>query len=330
MRKISKRGQELLFRIVAGILLCGALMTILLMTGKVSQFIDNPYNAKAPMYFGIAFVCFGLFELILFFNRFVENKGNKLVLARITYVCLFFVAAIISFITIFYPRYFPVAGTIFFLIPISKRIVSIIRNHKAKNLVVNILCLILYGVLFFVSCATIGLEGDIFFILACFLPGVFLTISALGYIIAITLSNFKSHILLKIVRKTYAVEILLGLVLLIIAFSLVLMMVEPNINSFGDALWYCYMLVTTIGFGDFTALSVVGRILSVVLGIYGIIVVAIVTSIIVNFYNEVKDEKDDEEEEKLEEQEDREIEEMLDIENTETVEQENVEETTNN
>lgn len=36
-----------------------------------------------------------------------------------------------------------------------------------------------------------------------------------------------------------------------------------------------------------------GRFLSVILGIYGIIVVALITSVIVNFYNEVKDEPDD-------------------------------------
>ncbi len=37
-----------------------------------------------------------------------------------------------------------------------------------------------------------------------------------------------------------------------------------------------------------TAASTIGRILSVILGIYGIIVVALITSIIVNFYGEMK------------------------------------------
>ncbi len=49
--------------------------------------------------------------------------------------------------------------------------------------------------------------------------------------------------------------------------------------------------MTTIGFGDITATSLVGRLLSVILGIYGIIVVALVTSIIVNFYSEVRNEE---------------------------------------
>ena len=45
------------------------------------------------------------------------------------------------------------------------------------------------------------------------------------------------------------------------------------------------MLVTTIGFGDLTSVSMIGRILSIILGLYGLVVVALVTSVIVNFYN---------------------------------------------
>ena len=142
----------------------------------------------------------------------------------------------------------------------------------------------------------------------------------------LTLSNFKSQILLKIVRKTFAVEVLLGLLIIIFAFSIVLMMIEPKITNFADALWYCFMLVTTIGFGDLTSVTIIGRLLSVILGIYGIVVVAIVTSIIVNFYNEVKDEKDPNEEEKLEQQEEKEIEEIIDSSEINPVQTENKEE----
>ena len=46
--------------------------------------------------------------------------------------------------------------------------------------------------------------------------------------------------------------------------------------------------MTTIGFGDMTATSAIGRILTVIMGVYGIIVVALITSIIVNFYGEMK------------------------------------------
>ena len=40
-----------------------------------------------------------------------------------------------------------------------------------------------------------------------------------------------------------------------------------------------------------TAVSPLGRVLSVILGLYGIIVVALITSIIVNFYTEISKEE---------------------------------------
>jgi hypothetical protein len=107
-------------------------------------------------------------------------------------------------------------------------------------------------------------------------------------------------VLRKIVRKTYAAEILFGMLLLIIAFSIVFPQLEPGIPSFEDALWFCFAIVTTIGFGDFTAVTVPGRAISVVLGLYGIIVVALITSIIVNFYNETKNTDDQEKTEEME------------------------------
>jgi len=98
------------------------------------------------------------------------------------------------------------------------------------------------------------------------------------------------------VQKTYAAEIIFGLLLLIASFSFVLMYTDTASfeGEYTNALWYCFAVVTTIGFGDMTATSAIGRILSVILGAYGIIVVALITSIIVNFYGEMKKSGDDE------------------------------------
>ena len=82
-------------------------------------------------------------------------------------------------------------------------------------------------------------------------------------------------------------EILTGLIILIVSFSVVLCTIEPGIETYSDALWYCFAIVTTTGFGDISAVTGMGRFLSVILGIYGIIVVSVITSVIVNFYTEV-------------------------------------------
>lgn len=108
------------------------------------------------------------------------------------------------------------------------------------------------------------------------------------HVVGISISQMKLNVLMNIIRETYVLEIVLGLVLMIIACSSIFTTLEPNMNEYWDALWYSFALVTTIGFGDITASTMIGRALSVFLGIYGIVVVAIITSVIVNFYGEMR------------------------------------------
>ena len=96
----------------------------------------------------------------------------------------------------------------------------------------------------------------------------------------------------RVIVKTYAAEILAGLMIAVVGASILLPLFEPGIESFGDGLWYSFMLVTTIGFGDMTAVTPAGRLISVAVGIYGIVAVALITSILVNIYNDSKDKAD--------------------------------------
>jgi len=98
----------------------------------------------------------------------------------------------------------------------------------------------------------------------------------------------NKNVLFKVAEKTHAGEIISGLILVMILASSVLPFIEPGIVTFGDAMWYCFAIVTTIGFGDMFATTTLGRMISVVVGIYGIIIVALITSIIVNIYEEQK------------------------------------------
>ena len=169
------------------------------------------------------------------------------------------------------------------------RVVAMIKNRKRRSIVLNILCIaVILGVL----AAMITAPGYVFLALM-----VFIAVRELLLIMRISFSKIRLDVLRKVIRKSYAAEILMGMVLLMVATSVVLHMWEPGMENVLDGLWYCFAIVTTIGFGDFTATTVVGRLLSIVLGLYGIVVVALITSIIVNFYTEVKGDKDDEDEE---------------------------------
>lgn len=96
----------------------------------------------------------------------------------------------------------------------------------------------------------------------------------------------KIKILHTIMRTTHMYEVLSGFVVYFVITALLIWLVDPNITKFSDSLWYCFAVCTTIGFGDVVATSVLGRLLSVVLSIYGILIVAYIPGVIVNYFME--------------------------------------------
>ncbi|MCR4911636.1 MAG: potassium channel family protein [Bacilli bacterium] len=184
----------------------------------------------------------------------------------------------------------PIAG-LYFTTIVANRIISIFMDKRKGNLVYNVLMLAIVAVLSLLSIGSGAAPS--YYSLAIVIIATVIAAQALMEVVIYAFSSIKLHVLLKVIRKTYAGEILLGLILLIVSFSFVFYMTEDSFGNYLNALWYSFAIVTTIGFGDFYAVGDLGRVLSVILGIYGIIVVAVLTSIIVNFYNETKDDKDD-------------------------------------
>ena len=105
--------------------------------------------------------------------------------------------------------------------------------------------------------------------------------------------TLKLNIVSNIIKKSMVKEIILALLILVVLCSVYFTVVEPNITSYVDALWYSFAVITTIGFGDVYVITTFGRILSVILGISGIAVVAVFTSFIVNFYNEMSKKREE-------------------------------------
>ena len=97
----------------------------------------------------------------------------------------------------------------------------------------------------------------------------------------------RVRVLWNVVRLTGAGYVFLGFLAVLAAAAVLLPLVEPGIPAVGDALWYLFVSFTTIGFGDFTAVTAAGRLITVAVALYGIVVVALLTGIVVGFYNEL-------------------------------------------
>lgn len=96
----------------------------------------------------------------------------------------------------------------------------------------------------------------------------------------------KLRILKDVLKKTQAGKLILIFVAFFMADAFFIMLAEPGIKTYRDALWYCYSVFSTAGFGDQVAVTPTGRILSILLTIITLLVVALVTGVIVAFYND--------------------------------------------
>lgn len=90
-----------------------------------------------------------------------------------------------------------------------------------------------------------------------------------------------------IIKNTYADKILYQFLIGYFISAFVVQLVEPEIKTYPDGLWYLFAAATTVGFGDMTAVTLIGRLLTVYVTVSGILVVAIVPAVMINYYQEV-------------------------------------------
>ena len=73
----------------------------------------------------------------------------------------------------------------------------------------------------------------------------------------------KLKLLWMILKRTKATQILSGYIVFLFVSAAIIQLVEPDINRYGDALWYCYAVLSTAGFGDIVAITFIGKLVSV-------------------------------------------------------------------
>ena len=80
----------------------------------------------------------------------------------------------------------------------------------------------------------------------------------------------KLKLLWMILKRTKATQILSGYIVFLFVSAAIIQLVELDINHYGDALWYCYAVLSTAGFGDIVAITFIGKLVSVLVTIYTI------------------------------------------------------------
>lgn len=89
-----------------------------------------------------------------------------------------------------------------------------------------------------------------------------------------------------ILRQTHMVRFLVSFLIAFVICCLGIWIFDPSITSLSDALWFGFMICTTIGFGDFTVVSLPARLIAAFLGLYGILCVGFICGVGASYFFE--------------------------------------------
>ena len=296
--KITKENSDTIYYIVYGLSILGVVVFSLLSIHE-ALISTSPFTSKIYLFLVFVFLLIskGLLALKAYF---VDDKNKIATIKNISFAVVYLAIAILV-LTIYQTDYifYTIAAGLYFATIVANRICLILERKGAFRIVYNVLLAGLASFLAITIILTVPAEANYAFLSLLLL--VVLLVS-FADVLSLAFSKIQLRGLLRIIRKTYVFEIIYGLFLLIVSFSFFFMINEEGVETIGDGLWYSFAIVTTIGLGDITVTDPISRILSVILGIYGIIVVASITSVIVNYYNETKNEGGKLDEPKVEEQ----------------------------
>ncbi|MBR2804279.1 MAG: two pore domain potassium channel family protein [Eggerthellaceae bacterium] len=99
-------------------------------------------------------------------------------------------------------------------------------------------------------------------------------------------SFLKPRAIGLIIKASGLLPSTIAFIALFLVCSVLVALFEPNVNGFANSLWFMFQVVTTIGLGDFTATSFVGRAAAVVLSVYSVFFLALITGVVVSFCSE--------------------------------------------
>ena len=296
--KITKENSDTIYYIVYGLSILGVVVFSLLSIHE-ALISTSPFTSKIYLFLVFVFLLIskGLLALKAYF---VDDKNKIATIKNISFAVVYLAIAILV-LTIFQTDYifYSIAAGLYFATIVANRVCLMLERKGAFRIVYNVLLAGLASFLAITIILTVPAEANYAFLSLLLL--VVLLVS-FADVLSLAFSKIQLRGLLRIIRKTYVFEIIYGLFLLIVSFSFFFMINEEGVETIGDGLWYSFAIVTTIGLGDITVTDPISRILSVILGIYGIIVVASITSVIVNYYNETKNEGGKLDEPKVEEQ----------------------------
>lgn len=98
----------------------------------------------------------------------------------------------------------------------------------------------------------------------------------------------------KLLWRTGTIKIFFAYLVVLCASGILLKFIEPQIKTVFDGIYFSFVASTTIGFGDMVPVTVLGKIITMLVSLVGILTVAMVPGVVVAYYTEYLKAKENE------------------------------------
>ena len=92
--------------------------------------------------------------------------------------------------------------------------------------------------------------------------------------------KYYLSLLLRAFNNKRLRTVLLIILIFILIFGFIFFITEPDVKSFSDGLWWALVTITTVGYGDITPMTSIGRLVASALMFLGLGLIASLTAVI--------------------------------------------------
>lgn len=89
-----------------------------------------------------------------------------------------------------------------------------------------------------------------------------------------------------VLKHTGAIKIFFAYLILLAIGGTVLSLIEPQVHGIFEGFYFCFVASTTIGFGDIVPVTELGRIITILITMAGVLTAAMVPGVVVAYYTE--------------------------------------------
>lgn len=92
--------------------------------------------------------------------------------------------------------------------------------------------------------------------------------------------------LFKLLKRTGTIRIFLMYLVVLLIGGMLMSWIEPGVHGIFEGFYFCFVASSTIGFGDIVPVTIVGRIITIIVALFGILTAGMIPGVVVTYYTE--------------------------------------------